>query len=65
MIELPDSLDACHILLEQTNDTNESLAKDDVRERLEYIPAQMIVHAQLMAHKGTIPSVLAASARRE
>jgi hypothetical protein len=160
---LPDSLDACHTLIEQTNDTNESLAKDlerikfeneqlkryiygrrserhveddsqltlfdeseevaddpnadadvekikityerrqrskkdrfpeslprevqvvdvseaerlcaccgdempiiatDIRERLEYILAQMLVHAQLLAHEGTIPSVLAASARR-
>ena len=36
MIKLPDSLDACHILLEQTSDTNESLAKDLERIKFEY-----------------------------
>ena len=36
MIKLPDSLDACHTLIEQTNDTNESLAKDLERIKFEY-----------------------------
>lgn len=36
MLELPDSLDACHTLIEQTNDTNASLAKDLERLKFEY-----------------------------
>jgi transposase len=36
MIELPDSLDACHTLIGQVNDTNESLAKEIERIKFEY-----------------------------
>lgn len=36
MLELPDSLEACHTLIEQTNDTNASLAKDLERLKFEY-----------------------------
>jgi len=36
MLELPDSLDACHTLIEQTNDTNASLAKELERLQFEY-----------------------------
>ncbi len=36
MLELPDSLDACHTLIGQVNDTNESLAKEIERIKFEY-----------------------------
>jgi len=36
MLELPDSLEACHTLIEQTRDTNASLAKEIERLKFEY-----------------------------
>jgi len=50
--QLPTDIEACHCLIEEQDSINQSLVRElekaiidtDVRERLEYVPARLIVH---------------------